>query len=211
MSLRQLRKLGLQGPTGEYLRTNSAAAEYVSSGESSNNDTIREHAACRRSVFLQAVGSDFQVSGAESDGDGLFQRSNDPGDHSSPDNSSGETKPQRTSSGIRKRRRRKPSGAARPQEGPLPSTDSVNEVETAVNDDASALSETRNDSGVSSCLYMERSAFDPETDLRRVFGREVLRNARASGRGGSGGYRTQIYIYSLPSPNDNAKGARGIQ
>lgn len=191
MSLRQLRKLELQqGASTEGCKKNSQV-DAISSGASSDSSVGVDRETGRRSVFLQAVGSDFQVSEAGSDGEQAARhQADDAVDVSSPDRShsmqeNSGSLPQRTARGRRKRQA-KSAAAATPEDKCRSTAGSVPEAEADVTYASPSLAEASNDSGYSSCLDMERSAFDPEVDLRRMFGRDVLRNARISGRGAFG-------------------------
>ncbi|XP_026191991.1 uncharacterized protein LOC34618334 [Cyclospora cayetanensis] len=105
---------------------------------------------------------------------------------------------------LRKRRKRRPVGAflsAAPADHDSP-PEAPTELESpslAASAEAPGQSEpSQGAMAVTSCLSMERSAFDPETDLIRLFGREVVRTSRTAFRGCARARR--YWLLSPPGP-----------
>ncbi|KAL8429512.1 hypothetical protein ACSSS7_006556 [Eimeria intestinalis] len=199
MSLRQLRKLKLQGSVAQgsddALNSSSDAVCDSNAFVPPNNEPDPE---TRSSVFLQAVGSDFQVSEAESAIDEIEENgfSNSPSPTASLSARIANSECRKRKTNARRRRRTRPSvnseypndeGEQLPCAGNHHSgKEETDENQQSQNADVSEPSEP-----ASSCLDMERSAFDPEVDLRRTFGREALRASRTAARGTAGSLRSR--------------------
>ncbi|OEH80035.1 transcriptional repressor tcf25 [Cyclospora cayetanensis] len=257
MSLRQLRKVEGRGACVPETRSSCSRSCLKSHSEESSSDeslngslpgTLRRS---RPGVFLQALGSDFQVSEAEEqhaeaavEEGGLKEE--DAESSAESDSKDPHEEPGTRSQGpaaeakeaaeiatesrreenlsrcaavqhgceqqcngrrLRKRRKRRPVGAflsAAPADHDSP-PEAPTELESpslAASAEAPGQSEpSQGAMAVTSCLSMERSAFDPETDLIRLFGREVVRTSRTAFRGPSGCARARRYwLLSPPGP-----------
>ncbi|KAL8446275.1 hypothetical protein Emag_004775 [Eimeria magna] len=164
----------------------------------------------RSSVFLQAVGSDFQVSEAESASD-LEGNASSSSPSPTASSSARIVNPEcrKRKANARRRRRARPSvSVASSEEGELPFPGGHHSGEEEIDEkqeQQNAAASQPVEPAASSCLEMERSAFDPEVDLRRSFGREALRASRTAVRGAAVRSRRQWLIspggQSLPLVN----------
>lgn len=199
MSLRQLRRLELQGTAAEGNEKDSDA--HVELSDESRDDSIPKLPVnSRRSVFLEASGSDFQVSDAESACEdtakpdaAAFHSASSSQFNASSREAAGAAARRRV--GKARKRRTKTAQPAAVQEDHKHRSSTSAEPEEDVEFAASGTAESPKDSAVESCLSMERSAFDPELDLKRMFGREVLRRARSAGRGSAGEHSAIFLMY----------------
>lgn len=193
MSLRHLRRAELEQQEGFRKELRASKSHNALALHSSEESSVpeREATTARRSVFLQAVSSDAESSQEEADSaneaSSTLEKDNSAKD-SSPLSSRDEKSDGKKRAKPRNRRKRRAHPAVPP---PQDSQETFVEshVEESLCDGqeeaaASSLPQiSGNNSETASCLYMERGAFDPDAELRRIFGREVLQRSRIRARG----------------------------
>ena len=221
MSLRHLRRTAaLQ--QGEQKTVNLPVNSSSDSlDESSDTQSLNEKSnKTNKSIFLQAASA--QLTSSEEDEESDSADSSPP-TSSEPNaaHSSGVQTPQhskdtsvnpRSRRSRNKNRRKRNSPAAAQSSSPAAedeeaapaaeeaaassslSLDSANEAEAA-NELCSSASVSRGVESTRSCLYMERAAFDVEADLRRIFGREIMRTVRVNPRGQCIAACCSVYLF----------------
>lgn len=193
MSLRHLRRAELEQQEGFRKELKASKSHNALALHSSEESSVpeREATTARRSVFLQAVSSDAESSQEEAD------NANEAPSPLEKDSSAKNLSPlsfrdDRNDGKKRAKQRNRRKRRAHPAVPP-PKDSREAFVESQIEDslcnvqeeaEASSLPQiSGNNSETSSCLYMERGAFDPDAELRRIFGREVLQRSRIRARG----------------------------
>ncbi|CDJ41430.1 hypothetical protein, conserved [Eimeria tenella] len=192
MSLRHLRRAELEQQEGFRKELKASKSHNALALHSSEESSVpeREATTARRSVFLQAVSSDAESSQEEAD------NANEAPSPLEKDSSAKNLSPlsfrdDRNDGKKRAKQRNRRKRRAHPAVPP-PKDSREAFVESQIEDslcnvqeeaEASSLPQiSGNNSETSSCLYMERGAFDPDAELRRIFGREVLQRSRIRAR-----------------------------